>query len=232
MNSLDLHLEEEMFFSYKPYPGKIMETLSKLLSEGRSPFLVSGVMRRFSEIQKHSASVQKEWADLCPVTADLIARHPYGSARFVRGTPKVWKFILAQPIRDGVVELKGTTYDRLGGLHLAGIAVRKYIGRGLPREEALEDGFLLHAAQGRETLERFLDYRGEQEKNDKNLVLVTFPRPREYPFLQFLGFSNSGRYLGCPRFDDPDACLVGFREKDQHYDFASVWLESMEEMNQ
>lgn len=184
MNSLDLHLDDELYF--KTYSeGKIQEKLLQMLSEHRSPMGVSAFSRRLEEVKLHP-SVLGKWNNACPTLADTIAvyPYPYGSVRLLLGNPSLWYYISQRDLRDGVIELRGNSYEKLGGYHIPGI---KRIHK---KEEFKKEVFSYFAvsAEGRE---------------------LCFPQ-KPFPYLTLLAFNNSAKVLGASRLDD-NGYLIGVR---------------------
>jgi len=176
MNSLDLHLDDELYF--KVYSeGKIQEKLVQMLSEHRSPMGVSAFVKRLEEVKSYPHVLQ-EWNNACPNLADALAVYPfpYGSVRLLTGNPGLWYKISQQGLRDGVIELRGNSYERLGGYHIPGI---KRIHK---KEEFKKEVFSYFgvSSEGRE---------------------VCFPQ-RPFPYLTLLAFNNSAKVLGASRLDD------------------------------
>lgn len=176
MNSLDLHLDDELYF--KVYSeGKIQEKLVQILSEHRSPLGVSAFVKRLEEVKNH-LPVLEEWNNACPTLADALAVYPfpYGSVRLLSGNPSLWYYISQSKLRDGVIELRGNSYERLGGYHIPGV---KRIHK---KEEFKREVFSYFevSTEGRE---------------------LCFPQ-RPFPYLTLLAFNNSAKVLGASRLDD------------------------------
>ena len=189
MNSLDLHLEDEVSLPYKLYSGSagnIQEKLQQLRSEHRSPIGALHFINRLKEIETHP-KVLEEWNNLCPTLGDAIARHPYESARIIRGNIGLWNYIAKHKLREGVIELRGTAYDHAGGLHVPGFRVIK---KSVNEEE-------------------IFFYLG-LEKDQSAGQGVSFPKAKDFPYLTLLAFNNSARVLGSSRLDE-NGCLIGIR---------------------
>lgn len=184
MNSLDLHLDDELYFKVNS-EGKIQEQLLQILSEHRSPMGVSAISKRLEEVKLYP-SVLEKWNNACPTLADAIAVYPYpfGSVRLLCGRPRLWYYLSQSELRDGVVELQGNSYDKLGGYHIPGIK------RIREKEEFKKEVF------------SYFDVSAEGRG-------VCFPQ-RPFPYLTLLAFSNSAKILGASRLDD-NGCLIGVK---------------------
>lgn len=182
MNSLDLHLDGEVALTYRLYHGKVQETLLRLRSEYLSPIGAAHFSRRLEGVKVYP-EVLERWNNLCPTLGDAVAVHPYGSVRIMRGNLELWGSIAKSRLREGVTELRGNSYDALGGYHIMGM-------KRLHQEKFKEEVFshVNISAEGRE------------------LCLPI----RAYPYLTLLAFSNGARVLGTSRLDE-NGCLIGVR---------------------
>ena len=192
MNSLDLHLPGEAELPYQLYTGKVQEMLSQLCSDQRRPMSIFDFMKRLEQIKKYP-EVSQEWNNLCPTLGDALAWHPYGSVRFIGGSPTLWDKLSRSTMREGVIELAGNSYDALGGLHVPGWKLLKRAG-----DEKAAD---INALE-----KEIFSYFGVSSEEKR----IVFPSPREYPCVTLLAFSNQGKMLGNSRLDDK-GCLVGVK---------------------
>ena len=183
MNSLDLHLEGEVILPYKRYDGNIQEILRQLRSEHRSPLDVLHFINRLKEVEGDPL-VNEKWKN--PLTlGGAMARHPYGSAKIMCGNSELWDYLAKSKLRDGMVELHGTAYDNLTGLHVPGFRV---IQNSVDKQE-------------------IFSYLGLEDRAGRRIL---FPKVRDYSYITFLAFSHSAKILGTSRFDE-NGSLIGIR---------------------
>lgn len=185
MNPLDLHLDNEIY--YKMYSeGKIQEKLFQLRSEHRYPLGASAFIKRLEAVQAYPGVLEK-WNNSCPTLGDAIAVYPlpYGSVRLLVGNPRLWDYLAKSPLRDGVIELRGNSYDDLGGYHIPGT---KRIREKEKFKEEIFSYFTISA-------------------EEREVCLLNRP----YPYLTLLAFNNSAKVLGVSRLDESDY-LIGVRE--------------------
>ncbi|MDP3698234.1 MAG: hypothetical protein Q8R47_01465 [Nanoarchaeota archaeon] len=183
MDSLDLHLEGEVILPYKRYDGNIQEILRQLRSEHRSPLSVFHFINRLKEVEV-DAMVSEKWKN--PLTlGGAMARHPYESAKIMCGNPELWDYLAKSKLRDGVVELCGTAYDNLAGLHVPGFRVIQ--------NSVHEQGIF--------------SYLGLEEPTERRIL---FPKVKDYPYITLLAFSHSAKILGTSRLDE-NGSLIGIR---------------------
>ncbi len=187
MNSLDLNLPGEAVLSYKLYDeGDIRGQLRQLRSEQRRPLSVFDFVKRL-EMLKLNPEIEREWNNLCPTLGDAIAWHPYGSVRIIGGSPEIWDYLIKKKTRNGAVELHGYSYDELGGLHIPGYKLLKK-----------DDNYRKKVEH---EIFSYLGISGDERR-------ICFPKPRAYPCLTLLAFSNGGKVLGYSSLE-AKSCLVG-----------------------
>ncbi|HLD40436.1 MAG TPA: hypothetical protein VJB13_04830 [Candidatus Nanoarchaeia archaeon] len=186
MNSLDLHLPKELELPYQLYTGNIQEMLLQLRSGQRRPMYMFDFMKRLGQITSYP-DLSQQWKNLCPTLGDAIAWHPYGSVRFIGGGPGLWDSLLKSRLQDGVVELVGNSYESLEGLHIPAFRLLKPDNRNALEKEIF--AYFGVSSEGRH---------------------IAFPKPKGYPCLTLLAFSNEGKLLGHSRLDDKGS-LVGVK---------------------
>jgi len=209
MNSEALHLQGEITFRYHLYKGKAMEELPQILNKNQLPLLTSEFMSRLAKVKTHSDKCFQNWCNICPVTGDAIARHRYGSARFIRGTPALWDFMIKSRVDAGVIRLEERQYERLDGLYLPEIKIRKYNGRNISSEVVFSNQIFNFLANEENVLKDFLAC------HDQDLYGISLPKVRDYTYLTLLGLSNGGKTISGVDLLEGGEMMVGVPRKLQ-----------------
>lgn len=205
MKLSDLHLDIELY--YKLYSaGSVQEKIRLARVEHRYPIGAADFVNRLEQVTAYPLQYEN-WNNACPTLGDAIIRlptYPLGSVRIIRGNSALWNFASNRNLRDGVIQLQGSEYERFDSLLIPGIMMRRYP----EKKQKLEKEIFSYLGLGR-----------DQAAGKR----VCFPKAREYPYLTLLAFSSSAKILGSSLLNE-NTNLIGIKE--DYPDWVSIWLES------
>jgi hypothetical protein len=133
-NKMSLRLNPEPE-DYKEFYGSNTEQMQKLLTEGRTPLSVSGLMKARLEFGENL----QDWMNNHFDTGDAVVYHPNGTLKVLLDSNHLRELTPDSKLHGGALVLPNGTYESLDGEEFTREDLEKYVGKELTEEQVREN---------------------------------------------------------------------------------------------
>ena len=178
--------DEEKF---KEFYGEANKQMPNLISDGRVPLSVAGLMRRRLKVLNRSSEVRESWWDNYFDTGDGAVRHSDGRLKIVHDAKYLRQLDPQTRLVGGAVPFSDGEYESLIGREFSKADVKKYCNKSLTREEVVKNPVWLQLA-------------GDDKKLLKEYVFSVFAQVKKR-------FNYDGKMLGIYHSTVPNEGAAG-----------------------